>query len=208
MKKSNESKITEAYLTQNENKTMDAVFMGMTVVGVILIALWTLFYVGIGFLGIPLAIIGGAGVLILRSSKVTEEDFDEKVKKLMLENYVEEKDYTLKEYLIGKSEHIKMGKDKKIRTAFYSVTVFEFKNNESCTITNYFMDLFNEKVSETVCKIPVGCNHTLTEETYSTPIGELRRSFLSFDVNPDMLIPVDMKVYDTEAVIERITRKR
>lgn len=203
-----ERKITEVYLTQKENKTMDAVFMGMTVVGVILIALWTFFYIGIGFIGLPLAIIGGAGVLIVRSSKVTDEDFDDRVKKIMLENGIEENDFTLKEYVVGKSDHIKLGKDKKIRTAFYSVTVFEFKNNEKCIIKKYLIDLFGEKVSETVFTVPVGCEHTVTENTYSTAIGDVTRYFLNFNGDPDIAIPVNINVYDTEAVIKKVTHKR
>ena len=200
-------KTTEAYLTQKENPILDAVFMGMVVVGVILIALWTFFYIGIGFLGLPMLLVGGAGVLLLRSSKITDEDFDAEVKKILLENNVEENDSTLKEYIVGKSEHIKLGKDKKIRTAYYCVTVFSFKN-EVCSVKKCVVDIFAGSVSQYDYSLNVGCKCNVTEKTYQTGIGEVSRSFLEVVGEPEINIPVNTKVYDTEAVIKRLTFKR
>ena len=200
-------KTTEAYLTQKENPILDAVFMGMVVVGVILISLWTFFYIGIGFLGLPMLIIGGAGVILLRSSKITDEDFDAEVKKILLVNNVEENDLTLKEYIVGRSEHIRQGKDKKIRTAYYCVTVFSFKN-EVCSVKKYVVDIFAGSVSQYDYSLAVGCECNITEKVYQTGIGEVSRSFLEVVGEPEINIPVNTKVYDTEAVIKRLTHKR
>ncbi len=200
-------KTTEAYLTQKENPILDAVFMGMVVIGVVLVALWTFFYIGIGFFGLPMLIIGGAGVILLRSSKITDEDFDTEVKRMMLVNNIEENDSTLKEYIVGKSEHIKLGKDKKIRTAYYCVTVFSFKN-EMCSVKKYVIDIFAGSVSKFEYSLPVGCECNVTEKVYQTGIGEITRSFLGVVGEPEINIPVNPNVYDTEAVIKSLTHKR
>lgn len=200
-------KTTEAYLTQKETPVLDAVFMGMVVVGVILIAVWTFFYVGFGFFGLPLAIIGGLGVILLRSAKVTDEDFDADVKRILTNCGIEENDSTLKEYIVGKSEHIKPGKDKRIRTAFYCVTVFSFKK-DICTVKKHVIDLFAESVSTHEYSVGVGCKCNLTEKEYQTGIGAISRSFLEVEGEPEINVPVNVNVYDTEAVIKRLTHKR
>ena len=200
-------KTIEAYLTQKERPLLDAIFIGMTAVGVVLIALWTFFYVGIGFFGLPLSIIGGAATIILRSSRVTDEDFDGEVKRILTVKGIEENDSTLKEYIVGKNEYVKRGNDKKIRTAFYCVTVFDFKR-DSCCVKKHVIDLLDETVSVSQTTVPLGCGHMITEKTCRTAIGDVNVYYLSLNDQPEIAIPVNMNVYDTEAVINRVTHKR
>lgn len=102
-----ERKTTEVYLTKKENKVAWAVFMGMTVVGAILLLLWVVLFVGIGILGFPLLFLGAGGLMFVHSSNVTDEDYDKQIERIKKNNGIEENDTTLKEYIIGKSEHIK-----------------------------------------------------------------------------------------------------
>ena len=203
----NKKTTTEAYLTQKETPVLDALFLGLTAVGAIMIALWIFLYIGIGFLGFPIVIVGGLGLLILRSSKISDEDFDSEVKRVLKVNGIEENDSTLKEYVVGKSDHIKRGKDKKIRTAYYCVTVFEFKK-ENCKIKKHVVDLFDESVSGFEYLISLGKSCKITEKEYSTAIGAVSRSFLEVDGENDIVIPVNVNVYDTEAVVNRLKHKR
>lgn len=202
-----ERKTTEVYLTKKENKVAWAVFMGMTVVGAILLLLWVVLFVGIGILGFPLLFLGAGGLMFVHSSNVTDEDYDKQIERIKKNNGIEENDTTLKEYIIGKSEHIKRGKDKKIRTAFYCISVFTFKKEE-CQLKKYVIDLLNENVTSSECIIPIGSSYELSEKEYSTNIGDVKRHFLTFNDLPETTIPVNVKVYDTDSIIKRITRKR
>ena len=198
-------KVTESYFTAKDTGKIEAGCMAAVVVGTILVLLWTFFYVGIGFLGLPLLIVGGAGVLFIRSAKVTDEDFEEELKRVLDIYYVTENDMTLKEYVIGKCDTIKRGKDKRVRTPYYSVAVFDFKN-DVCTLKKYDVDIFAEKVNEKEYKISVGTPCEITEKTYNTAIGDITSHYLVFKGMEDVVIPVNMNVYDTEAVIKRMSR--
>lgn len=203
----NKKTTTEAYLTQKETPILDAVFVILTAVGVVLTASWLFLYIGIGFLGLPILIVGGLGLVILRTSKTTDEDFDAEVKRVLKINGVEENDSTLKEFIVGKSDHIKRGKDKKIRTAYYCVTVFEFKK-ESCKVKKHVVDLFAESVSCFEYLISLGKSCKINEREYTTAIGTVSRSFLEVEGESELVIPVNVNVYDTEAVVNRLKHKR
>ncbi|MBE6642777.1 MAG: hypothetical protein E7615_03915 [Ruminococcaceae bacterium] len=203
----NKKTMTEAYLTQKETPILDAVFVILTAVGVVLTASWLFLYIGIGFLGLPILIVGGLGLVMLRTSKTTDEDFDAEVKRVLKINGVEENDSTLKEFIVGKSDHIKRGKDKKIRTAYYCVTVFEFKK-ESCKVKKHVVDLFAESVSCFEYLISLGKQCKINEREYTTAIGTVSRSFLEVEGESELVIPVNVNVYDTEAVVNRLKHKR
>lgn len=207
MNKNKEKKTTQMYLTQKENRAAEAVFTIFTAIGAVFVALWIFLYVGIGFLGFPVLIIGGAGLILLKSSKISDEDFEAEVKKIISKNGIEENNTTLKEYVVGKTEHIKKGNDKKIRTAFCSVAVFTFKDKK-CIIKQNLVDLIDESVSSVEYTVPIGCPYELTEKKYSTNIGEVKRDFLNLNHDPCIMIPVNVNVYDTDAVIKIVTQKR
>lgn len=200
-------KTTEVYFTQKDNRIIDAVLMSMIVLGIILVALWTFFYIGFGFFGLPMLIVGGAGIILLRSAKVTDEDFDSEVKRILAANNVEENDSTLKEFVIGKSEHIKKGNDKKIRTAYYCVTVFDF-GKEICKAKKYVLDIFGEAVTETEYSIPLGSRCGIEEITCRTALGETKCHYLKVEELPEVSVPVNVNIYDTEDVINRLKHKR
>lgn len=196
-------KVTESYFTAKDTGAVEAACMAAVVVGAILVLLWTFFYLGFGFFGLPLLIIGGAGVLFLRSAKVTEEDFEAEVKRILTINGVEENDMTLKEYVVGKSDTVMIGKDKRVRTAFYSVAVFDIKN-DVCKLKKYTVDIFNESVIESEYTIPVGTGCSISERKNNTPIGEITSNYLVFEGMEDVVIPVNLNVYDTEAVMKKM----
>ncbi len=202
-----DKKIAEIYFSQRENKLLDVILIGLTVIGCILLFLWIFFYVGIGFLGFPLLIIGGAGIVLSNGSKITDEDFDKEVKRIINLIGIEENNTTLKEYIIGKSEHLKIGKDKKIRTAYYYVSVFSFKK-DNCNLKKYVVDIFNESIVTSEHNFKLGVTYELIEKTYKTRIGNITKDFLTFDNDADTTIPVDIKTYDTDDIIKRVTQKR
>ncbi|MBE6718518.1 MAG: hypothetical protein E7574_04620 [Ruminococcaceae bacterium] len=202
-----ERKTIKAYFEQKDTKGIETVFMVMTGVGAVLVALWIFLYLGVGFFGFPFLIIGGCGWVFTHSSRVTEDDFDSEVKRIMLINNIEETEHTLKEYIIGKSGHIKKGKDKKVRTAFYCVTAFVFKK-ETFSIKKYTIDLFEESFTVSEYKLNVGCEHKILEKTYTTAIGEVKRNYLSITGEEEIIIPVNINVYDTDAVMKKISSKR
>ena len=200
-------KVTESYFTAKDTGAFEAASMAAVVVGVILVLLWTFFYLGFGFFGLPLLIVGGAGVIFLRSARVTDEDYEAEIKRILTINGVEENDMTLKEYVVGKSDVVKIGKDKRVRTAYYSVAMFEFKN-EVCKLKKYSVDVFNESVTESEYTIPVGTGCSISERKNNTPIGEITSNYLVFEGLEELIIPVDMNVYDTEAVMKRMAPRR
>ncbi|MBE6671049.1 MAG: hypothetical protein E7593_02490 [Ruminococcaceae bacterium] len=202
-----EAKTTKKYFEQKDTKTIEAVFMTMTGIGTILLLLWTFFYLGFGFFGFPFLIIGGCGWIMVRSSRTTEDDFDRDVKRIMSLNNIEENEHTLKEYIVGKSEYIKKGADKKIRTAYYCVSVFSFKK-ETFSIKKYTVNLFEESVTVAEYKLNVGCNYKISEKAYTTAIGEVKRDFLLIDGEEEIVIPVNLSVYDTDEVVKKISHKR
>ena len=200
-------KIAEEYLNKKENYNLDGIFIGMVIAGAVLLLLFAAFYVRIGFLGFPFALIGGIGIMFIRSARITDENYEDEVKRLMAINKIEETDYTLKEYIVGKSDLIKIGKDKRVRTAFYSVVNFEFKN-DICTVTRHELDLVAEKAVTETYKLPVGVDHKLIEKSFDTKLGEIKSTYLSFDGDESRAFPVNMSVYDTDAVIKMVTYKR
>lgn len=202
-----QKKTSEAYFFQKDTRILEAVFMGMVGVGAILVLLWTFFYIWVGFFGLPLLIVGGGGWIFTHSSRVTEEDFDKEVKRVLAVNGIEENDTTLKEFIVGKSDVIKLGADKRIRTPYYSVAVFDFKK-EVCDIKRYTVDLFEEKCILSEKKVKIGCSHSIDQRSFNTAVGEMARDYLILCDEEPFEIPVNMNVYDTDAVIKRITHKR
>jgi len=199
--------IIKSYLKRRENYNVDGILIGVTLVGAVLFLMFVMFYVGIGFLGLPLMLIGGGGLMFLKSSRITDEDYEEEVKRLMDINKIEETPMTLKEYIIGKSELIKRGRDKRIRTAFLSIVTFTLKN-DVYTAKKYVLDLVSETSTVEEFKVNAGTEHSLTEKSYDTSIGEVKSSWLSFGDDPTFTFPVNMNVYDTDAAIKAITHKR
>ncbi|MBR6682456.1 MAG: hypothetical protein IKL40_05685 [Clostridia bacterium] len=199
----NDNKIAKKYMRQKKLYTRDIVFGALTGVGGLLAVLFLLFNMFIGFWGIPLLIVGGIGMVVSNSMKVKDDDYENELKRIMKENNVEKDDMTLCEYIFGKSDDVSLGKDRKLRSAYYGVTKFAFKNNV-CSIIQYEIDIFAEEVRAKEYSVPCGCKTEIVEVDCPSKIGVVKNYFLRLDDNLDIMIPVNMKIYDTDAMIEKI----
>jgi len=196
--------ITERFFNQKDKGKIEAVFIGMIVVGLILLLLFIVLWLGIGALGIPLLAIGGVGYIVTVSCKVTDEDYEENVKRLITLNRIDIDNMTLMEYVLENSRYTGVCKDKKIRSDIYCIANYSFKNGV-CTLRKHIIDITEDSLVTTEHSFPIGCSHKIEERVAKKGEKSFTEHYLSFNDDPDTAVPVDMNNYDTEAVIKRVT---
>ncbi len=198
-----ENKIAKKYMRQKKLYVRDIVFGVLTGIGGLLTALFLLFNLFIGFFGIPVLVAGGVGIVFSNSMKVKDDDYENELKRIMKDNNIEKDDMTLCEYIFGKSDDVCLGKDRRFRSAYFGVTKFAFKNNV-CSIIQYEIDIFAEEVRSKEYSVPCGCKTEIIEVECQSKIGVVKNHFLRLNDDLDIMIPVNTKVYDTDAMIEKI----
>ncbi|MBQ8817095.1 MAG: hypothetical protein IJZ83_00805 [Clostridia bacterium] len=199
MSKKERTNIAESYLTQKAVTKLDIVSIVIIAVGVLIY----IFGYGIGYLGIPLTLIGVVIKIFSTSAKVKDSDYDEILDRIINANYIDlKKPHTLMAYDLS-SAPVTVGKDKKARSGIYCISSFNFGEGE-CTLDICTVDICTKQIDRKSFKfsLPVSCE--LVEEACALPERKaMRLKISSSDIPP---IPVNNASYDLDVIMRELQR--
>lgn len=200
MKKKN---IADSYLSQKPTSKWDIAFGLLIAVGVIVL----IFAYGWGYLGIPIIFVGAAGLIISRSQRVSDEDYEKELGRILADNKIDTSaggdEVVLASYLL-KDRRTTVGSDKKTRSDTYVIAKF-LPSKDTCRIHTYEVNITAHSVEKMTCTVSLSTPPELALESVNTPGGVKKQGFIRFD--GDVYIPTDPNSADTDALISRLGRK-
>ncbi len=154
-------------------------------------------------LSIPIASVSAVALVFMQAVKVKDSEVDQLLQG-MIGHIPMDPRYTLKTYDLSVAPAVK-GKDGKLRTSRYVVSVFEpmRSGDETRRITVYRVDLLAGDVVRKVHDIPINEALTLSETHVMTAIGRRSRYTLTSPALSEE-IPVPMDDIDSAKLVEEL----
>ena len=190
--------VADQYFKQNGFSIAEVVLIILIVVS----AIAATFIRGGLPIGLPILIISISGFILVRSSKVKDEEIDALLAKLLTENNIHCTDNTFVGYEL-KNTAVKKRKDGKIISPKYYVTSVEFSLSEEIVFYVNAVDLINLDVTKDFYTVKSKDGVSLSEESVHTPVGIKKSTYLNID-GCEYPIPVDLRDYNSSQLIEKI----
>ncbi len=213
MAKKNQNTAT-TYFTQKERPKLEGTLLALGVIGMAecficyLIDYW--WYGAIGLY------IGGSAIIayiILTAKKVTDDTYDAHVNEFIEKNLLLPTAKHYERLYDCERGHIKLGRDRKLRSSVYCISEFEFKR-ETCDLTLTEIDfcaseegapIFTQKKHS----FPVGTEFSIVESEIT--VSETKRKLTHLKLNTEhesIKLPIDPNSCDTDEIIAKIRGKR
>ncbi len=157
---------------------------------------------GLGWFGIPLALVSIIALVFLKSLKVKDAEIDGAFDELIggaMDRATEEG--AIKCYDLTDS-HIVRGADGKIRTSRRILSVYSF-DNTGATVTVYTFDILAGSSERSTHRIPRDASVTLSEEEVMLPGGKQTAQYLVCS-GPVLKIPVSNRELHASEILEKI----
>lgn len=214
MAKNNQNIPTRYFTQKNRDKLEGALFGG----GVLGMAAFVIFYLMIIWYYSMIGLYIGASCIIayivITSKKVKDDGYDSHVKEYIEKNSLTPKSkYSIMIYDADRG-YVKIGKDRKLRSSFYSIAEFEFiKDKFDLKLTEIdFCESGNgtPKVVSKNYSLPIGTTYSLEENTVETPQGNRKTHYLILRPDEDTRIklPIDTSSCDADEIISKIKGRR
>lgn len=195
MKKYN---VAEKYLYHNKKTVLEIIFYVLIAIGAPLF----LFVRRYGFIGLPMLLAGSVGTVFLQSTKISDSEFDSFVERILKNNgFSPDAPDTLLCYTTDNCVPV-IGKDGVMRSGYLSAVSFEI-NRDKCAVTKCDVDVCGEKAEIEKKTFPGSPEVELAESP-----DNKRIAYLTLNGDKDFVIPVDMKNYDTDALIQKLKDRR
>ncbi len=214
-KTKNMQNIPTRYFTQkNRDKLEGALFGG----GVLGMAAFVLFYLLVYWYYSMIGLYLGGSCIIayiaITSKKVKDDGYDAHVKEFIEKNKITPKaKYSLKLYDAGRG-YAKLGKDRKLRSSFYTISEFEFgRENFDLTLTEIdFCETGDgaPKVTKKQYSLPIGTTYAVEDFTVETAEGKKNMQYLILSPEGSMPIklPIDTTSCDSDEIISKIKGRK
>ncbi len=175
----------------------------LILLGIIIIAAFVFTFVRYGGpVGTPIFIVALAVLVVLKTQKIKDAEIDSMLNK-MIANNVEP--HALKKSMQSfdlQAQLAKKGKDGKIRSSIYVVTLVEFEK-ETVNLTCWRFDLLQENFAKESYTVKIGSGVSLVEKSITVSGSQKEIAFLESDAFTSA-IPVEVNDITVDKTVKKL----
>jgi hypothetical protein len=190
--------LAQKYFEQKNWTVLELILLGVAIIAAGII---TFAWHGIP-IGTPFFVVAVFALLLLKTQKIKDSEIDFMLNKWVAENIENE---VLKKCIQGfnlQAHPIKKGKDNKMRSSIYTVTLVEFAK-ENASLTCWKFDLIKEDLIKENHTVVIGTDISLIEKSITVLGTNKEISFLKSDIFSSD-IPVDINDITVDNIVKRL----
>lgn len=203
------------YFTQKNRDKLEGILFGGGILGM---AAFIIFYLLIFWYYSMIGLYVGGSCIIayiaITSKKVKDDGYDSHVKEYIAKNSLAPKAaHSIMLYDAGRG-YAKLGKDRKLRSSFYTIAEFEF-GRESFSLSLTEIDFCDSgdgapKVTKKNYSLPVGTPYAIEDFIVETAEGTKTMQYLvlSPEDSAPIKLPIDSHSCDSDEIVSKIKERR